>query len=63
MEKVKEFFAKFVREEEGASATEYAVLIVLIIVVALGAITLLGEQVDEGFERVATAIEDAAASN
>ena len=38
MEKIKELFAKFIRDEEGASATEYAVLIVLIIVVALAAI-------------------------
>ena len=60
MEKIKEFFAKFLRDEEGASATEYAVLIVLIIVIALGAITFLGEEVEQGFNRVATAIDNAA---
>ena len=56
MEKIKEFFINFLRDEEGASATEYAVLIVLIIVVALAAILALGGEVSEGFQKVADEI-------
>lgn len=57
MKKLKELFVNFLRDEEGASATEYAVLIVLIIVVALAAILLLGQEVRDGFNSVATAIQ------
>lgn len=39
----------FVKEEEGATATEYAVMLALIIVVALGAITALGQKVSSTF--------------
>ncbi len=39
----------FLREEEGATATEYAVMLALIIVVALGAITALGTKVSSTF--------------
>ena len=60
MKAIKQKFMQFIRGEEGASATEYAVLIVLIIVVALVAIGLLGEAVEDGFDRVATAISEAA---
>ncbi len=42
----------FVREEEGATATEYAVMLSLIIVIALGAITALGEKVSSTFANV-----------
>ncbi len=56
MKAIKQKFMQFIREEEGASATEYAVLIVLIIVVALAAILLLGREVSQGFNKVATEI-------
>lgn len=39
----------FLMEEEGATATEYAVMLALIIVVALGAITALGTKVSSTF--------------
>ncbi len=42
----------FVRDEEGATATEYAVMLALIIVIALGAITALGEKVSSTFASV-----------
>lgn len=56
---LKEKLHKLVREEEGATATEYAVMLVLIIVVALATIIFLGEKVEEGFNKVATALENA----
>jgi len=39
----------FVRDEEGATATEYAVMLALIIVIALGAISALGDKVSQTF--------------
>ena len=46
----------FLRSEDGPTATEYAVMLALIIIVALGAITLLGEKVDTIFTNVETAL-------
>jgi pilus assembly protein Flp/PilA len=53
----------FMLDEEGATATEYAVMLALIILIALGAIIFLGEQVRDGFSTVATAINSAAAGS
>ncbi|MGE4545494.1 MAG: Flp family type IVb pilin [Pedobacter sp.] len=39
--------------EEGATATEYAVMLALIIIVAIGAITLLGNKVNNTFNNIA----------
>jgi pilus assembly protein Flp/PilA len=49
----------FMLDEEGATATEYAVMLALIILIALGAIIFLGQQVEIGFNSVATAIDNA----
>lgn len=56
---LKEKFFRFLKDEEGATATEYAVMLVLIIVVALATIIFLGEKVEQGFNQVATALENA----
>lgn len=48
-----------IQDEQGASATEYAVLIVLIILVALGSIYLLGQEVIEAFLAFLAAMTDA----
>lgn len=42
--------------EEGATATEYAVMLALIIIIAIGAITLLGENVRDTFQEIADEI-------
>ena len=42
----------FLRSEDGPTATEYAVMLALIIIVALGAITGLGTTVDTIFTNV-----------
>ena len=47
---------RFVKEENGPTATEYAVMLALIIIVALGAITGLGTTVDGIFTTVDTAL-------
>lgn len=44
----------FLVSEDGPTATEYAVMLALIIVVAIAAITLLGTNVNATFESVNT---------
>ncbi len=39
----------FLKDEEGATATEYAVMLALIIIVAIGAISALGTKVSSTF--------------
>ena len=56
---IKNFFKRFIQEEEGATAVEYAVMIVLIIVVCLGVITLLGGEVKDAFSTVAESLNQA----
>jgi pilus assembly protein Flp/PilA len=46
----------FLRDEEGATATEYAVMLALIIVIALGAISALGTKVSSTFAGVEAAL-------
>ena len=52
----------FLRSEDGPTATEYAVMLALIIIVALGAITGLGTTVDTIFTNVDTALPTGTAS-
>jgi len=47
---------RFLASEDGPTATEYAVMLALIIVVALGAITALGSKVSTTFGNIATAL-------
>jgi len=47
---------QFLQSEDGPTATEYAVMLALIIVVALGAITALGSKVSSTFSNVTTAL-------
>ena len=54
---IKNFFKRFIQEEEGATAVEYAVMIVLIIVVCLAVITTLGENVSTAFQTVSDSLK------
>jgi pilus assembly protein Flp/PilA len=47
---------RFFGDESGASMTEYGLLVALIAVVAISAVTALGEQVQIKFDQVASAI-------
>ncbi len=47
----------FLVSEDGPTATEYAVMLALIIVVALGAISVLGTKVSTVFDNVKSSIE------
>lgn len=44
----------FLQGEDGPTATEYAVMLALIIIVALGAITALGTKVSTTFANIET---------
>lgn len=44
------FVDSFLKDEGGATATEYAVMIALIVVIALGAISALGTKVSGTFD-------------
>lgn len=52
LNRVKSFWT----EDEGATATEYAVMLALIIVIALGAITALGTKVSGTFANIESAM-------
>ncbi len=47
---------RFVKEEDGPTAVEYAVMLALIIVVCLTAITTVGTNANATFEEVGTKI-------
>jgi pilus assembly protein Flp/PilA len=47
---------KFFKDEEGATAVEYGLMVALIAVVIIGAVTLLGTNVSQKFSTVATSI-------
>lgn len=49
---------ELVRSEEGATATEYAVMLALIIVVAIAAVSWLGQEVKNTFQNVSDALPD-----
>ena len=46
----------FFKDEEGATAVEYGLMVALIAVVIIGAVTLLGQNVSGKFQETATAI-------
>jgi len=52
MKGLKDNFVKLVREEEGATAVEYGVLVALIIAICVVVIWQLGLRVKGGFETV-----------
>ena len=47
---------KFIREEEGATAVEYGIMVALIAVVIIVAVQLVGQRLLGVFNRVATAL-------
>ncbi len=48
----------FLKSEDGPTATEYAVMLALIIIVALAGITLLGTKVNDIFTNVEGGLPD-----
>ena len=56
---IKNFFKRFIQEEEGATAVEYAIMVALIGAVAIGAVTFLGGAVSDEFSEVGASINSA----
>jgi pilus assembly protein Flp/PilA len=52
----------FLRNEDGPTAVEYAVMLALIIVVCIAAITALGSNANNTFTAVGTAVNGTASS-
>ncbi len=49
----------WIKDEKGASMVEYALLVVLIAIIALVAVALAGTQVSETFSEIASGLEGA----
>ena len=52
MKQIISFFKTLIQDEEGVTVIEYALLAVLIIIAAIGAITFLGHRVNNTFNNV-----------
>ncbi len=50
--------SRFIKDEEGASMVEYALLVALIAVVVIAAALFLGEQISEKFSEVGDTLND-----
>ena len=53
---IKNFIKQFIQEEEGATAVEYAVMLVLIIVVCIVAITFVGGSANNAYSKIGSAL-------
>ena len=53
------YVKSFVREEEGQDLLEYALLVALIALIAIGAVTLAGQSVNSIFNEIATKLSNA----
>lgn len=47
---------KFVRDEEGVTAIEYGLIAALIAVVIIGAVSLIGTELDKVFDKIGTCL-------
>ena len=56
---LQKFAVRFLQQEDGPTAVEYAVMLALIIVVCLGAITILGQNANSTFTGVGNALTSA----
>jgi pilus assembly protein Flp/PilA len=59
LSRVTHFVVDFLRRDDGPTAVEYAVMLALIIVVCLGAITILGQNANSTFTSVGNSIGSA----
>jgi pilus assembly protein Flp/PilA len=49
-------FSRFVQDESGATAIEYGLIVALIAVVIIGAVTLVGTNLNNNFNSINTAL-------
>lgn len=59
MNSIRETAVRFLKSEDGPSAVEYGVLLALLVVVALSAISLLGEKAGQVFNGVSSDLSEA----
>jgi len=59
MRQLGQFAVAFLKNEDGPTAVEYAVMLALIVVVCIGAITTLGSNSSKTFSSVGNAISSA----
>jgi len=59
MNDIVRWLSRLARDEEGATATEYAVMLVMILLVALATIVFLGDKVEGAFNEFATLFSNA----
>ena len=59
MKKFQEALVNFLKSEDGPTAVEYAVMLALIVVVCIAAITALGSNANNTFNKVATSVGNA----
>ncbi len=59
MDKLSRFALDFLRNEDGPTAVEYAVMLALIIVVCISAISALGSNANATFSKVASTVKSA----
>jgi pilus assembly protein Flp/PilA len=52
-------FAKFLRDESGATAIEYGLIAALVAIAAIAAMTTLGNELTETFQLVSSQLDDA----
>ena len=50
--KMKKLVSKFIRDEEGATAVEYGVMIALIIAVCIAVVYVIGTKINNAFDKV-----------
>ena len=60
MKSITRSIVTFLKQEDGPTAVEYAVMLALIIVVCIAAITALGSNASETFSAVGSAVKPAA---
>jgi len=49
---MKKLVSKFIRDEEGATAVEYGVMIALIIAVCIAVVYVIGTKINNAFDKV-----------
>ncbi len=54
-----QFVTRFLREEEGPTAVEYAVLLALIIAVCIGSVTVMANAAGDSFDNSANELTNA----
>ncbi|KKB13167.1 hypothetical protein VE25_03555 [Devosia geojensis] len=59
---MKKIFARFAKDESGATAIEYGLIAALMAVVVIAAITILSPALEGTFEGIATTLNDPAAA-